>query len=188
MRLTVLLCLALGRQSFAMASAAKTYSTLLLVDQIDESSLARYKIHHAGSRQSFSDEVSAILGDAIELQYLVDSQWLTANQFLTEERGIQLFAPKHVRCTSKSRTEETPLAIAWRKFRSVTFAQGLASDLMIGAHRVALPVPEGDCQGPDGATGKTLWDGAILLAKFLSARPELVKGRSCLELGAGQVP
>ena len=170
-----------------MESAA-THSTLLLVDEIDESSLARYTIHHTGSRQSFSDEVSATLGDGLELQYLVGNQWLTASEFLTEEQGIQLFTPKHMRCTSRSKTEKLPLAIAWRKFRSVTFAQGLASDLMIGNHKVALPVPEGDSEGPDGATGKTLWDGAILLATFLSAHPELVKGKSCLELGAGQVP
>lgn len=167
-------------------AAAVPHSTLLLVDRLDEPSLARYKIEHAGSRQAFVDAVGAAVGYESELQYLVGTQWLSSSEFVAES-ARELFAPKHVRCTSRSKSGAPPLAIAWRKFRSVTFAQGLASDLLVGAHRVALPAPGGDDAGPHGATGKTLWDGAILLATYLSAHPELVKGKACLELGAGQV-
>jgi hypothetical protein len=168
-------------------AAVVPHSTLLLVDRLDEPSLARYRIEHAGSRQSFVDAVGATVGDESELQYLVGSQWLTASEFVAEP-GSAVFAPKHVRCASRNKSGAPPLAIAWRKFRSVTFAQGLASDLLIGGHRVVLPsATDGGDDGPHGATGKTLWDGAILLASYLSAYPELVKGKACLELGAGQV-
>ncbi|KAI2506564.1 lysine methyltransferase [Fragilaria crotonensis] len=38
---------------------------------------------------------------------------------------------------------------------------------------------------PGAGTGLNVWDGAILLAKYLELNPEVVKGNCVLELGAG---
>jgi len=37
----------------------------------------------------------------------------------------------------------------------------------------------------DGGTGLNVWDGSLLLAKYLECRPELVRNKAVIELGAG---
>ena len=37
----------------------------------------------------------------------------------------------------------------------------------------------------DGGTGLNVWDGSLLLARYLECRPELVKDKAVIELGAG---
>ena len=77
--------------------------------------------------------------------------------------------------------------LSWRKFGNVTFAAGLETDFLVAGHRVAL-CQEGCSEedGPHGATGRTLWDGAVLLAAYLREHASLVQGRRVVELGAGQ--
>jgi hypothetical protein len=37
----------------------------------------------------------------------------------------------------------------------------------------------------DGGTGLNVWDGSLLLARYLECRPELVRDKAVIELGAG---
>lgn len=39
--------------------------------------------------------------------------------------------------------------------------------------------------GPDGATGLTVWDGSVVLAKYLEATHKSLQGKRVVELGAG---
>eukprot|EP00578_Thalassiosira_sp_NH16_P022951 CAMPEP_0181083542 /NCGR_PEP_ID=MMETSP1071-20121207/4212_1 /TAXON_ID=35127 /ORGANISM="Thalassiosira sp., Strain NH16" /LENGTH=247 /DNA_ID=CAMNT_0023165205 /DNA_START=81 /DNA_END=824 /DNA_ORIENTATION=+ len=39
--------------------------------------------------------------------------------------------------------------------------------------------------GGDGGTGLNVWDGSLLLARYLEKRPDLVMGKTVLELGSG---
>jgi len=39
--------------------------------------------------------------------------------------------------------------------------------------------------GEDGGTGLNVWDGALLLARYLEKRPDIVKNKKVLELGSG---
>lgn len=39
--------------------------------------------------------------------------------------------------------------------------------------------------GDDGGTGLNVWDGSLLLARYLEKRPEIVKNKTVLELGSG---
>ncbi|KAL3793532.1 hypothetical protein HJC23_007272 [Cyclotella cryptica] len=39
--------------------------------------------------------------------------------------------------------------------------------------------------GNDGGTGLNVWDGAVLIARYLEKRPEIVMNKKVLELGAG---
>jgi len=40
-------------------------------------------------------------------------------------------------------------------------------------------------RGEDGGTGLNVWDGALLLARYLEKRPDIVRDKTVLELGAG---
>mmetsp|Transcript_558 Transcript_558/g.1033 ORF Transcript_558/g.1033 Transcript_558/m.1033 type:complete len:250 (-) Transcript_558:90-839(-) len=39
--------------------------------------------------------------------------------------------------------------------------------------------------GEDGGTGLNVWDGALLIARYLEKRPEIVRNKKVLELGSG---
>ncbi|KAL7528516.1 hypothetical protein ACHAXR_002493 [Thalassiosira sp. AJA248-18] len=39
--------------------------------------------------------------------------------------------------------------------------------------------------GDDGGTGLNVWDGSLLLARYLEKKPEVVKNKTVLELGSG---
>jgi len=39
--------------------------------------------------------------------------------------------------------------------------------------------------GEDGGTGLNVWDGSLLLARYLEKRPEIVRNKTVLELGSG---
>ena len=145
-----------------MKSGAPPVSTLLLVDEGSESSprSTRYRIAHNGTRHSFNEAVAAMVGRKAELQYLVEDTWLAANEFLHAEHE-QEFAPKHVRCTSRAEEGGSAplLQIAWRKFSTMTFAQGLDTDMLIGDHRVALPTVQSH-EGTDGPHGNNCFKRA----------------------------
>ena len=41
------------------------------------------------------------------------------------------------------------------------------------------------CLFSDGEEGKRLWEAGIVLSRFLAENPELLKGKSVLEVGSG---
>ena len=96
------------------------------------------------------------------------------------------------------------LALPWRRF-AVSFATAVADDSDDAAAaaqpdnfftvsgtpvllREAPPDAAGaadDATKAEARTGCAVWDGAVALAAFLDARPESVRGRGVVELGAG---
>ena len=103
-------------------------------------------------------------GDSFRFLYLVDDAWLSQEEFLTVDEP----PPRFLRCLRKQRQQQlrgrgargegeeeeagegrasrssssstaTPLALPWRHFAHVTFAEGRSSDLVVGGHRVVLP-------------------------------------------------
>lgn len=77
-----------------------------------------------------------------------------------------------------------PLALAWKMF-DVDFSGGFA----IGGRPVLLARAGNDrpaAEQDHADTGRSVWDGAVCLAKLLEAQPKLVEGRAVLEVGAGR--
>ncbi len=70
------------------------------------------------------------------------------------------------------------------KGRAFSLDQGLnISSLDKGIYHLSIKeVSEG---GAMKGTGLVSWDGAVVLAKYLESRPDLVKGKRVLELGSG---
>ncbi|CEM30986.1 unnamed protein product [Vitrella brassicaformis CCMP3155] len=86
-----------------------------------------------------------------------------------------------------STARQPQLALPWRAF-DYDFASGAFA--VNGLPLVIRPTREEDERRPDqqehGDTGRTIWDGAVVLAKFLELRmASRVKGATVLEFGAG---
>ena len=99
--------------------------------------------------------------------------------------------------------KEVQLALPWRKYGHISFGTGEDSDMTIDGRRIIIGVddgagnsggdapaaetedeagaaaaPDGEPDAPPpkphGATGLTLWDGAVLLSKFMEAHRDEV--------------
>lgn len=150
----------------------------------------RLRIKHDGSRAHFIANFGEAAGvDATQLELLgSQNRWMSVPEFIALSEPVAKFLRALVVSGSLITTPTSSLVmLPWRRYGSVTFGEGLDTDLIVGGHRVRMGKFLGDVDAPHGATGKTLWDGAVLLAAFLNRYPETVRGKRVLELGAGQV-
>jgi predicted nicotinamide N-methyase len=175
-----------------MASPAPSLVTVLVDYRDDVNQLAplRHRLV-AENRQDVVDAVATKEGiSSNDLQFLEDGVWLNATAFVASQMK---FNARVLRCTvlrfgdfsSRNSVPQLP----WRKFGHVTFGTGAATDMVVGPsyHRVKMGEIIRDEQAgfPHGATGRTLWDGAVLLALYLQRHPEVIIGQRVIELGAG---
>lgn len=173
----------------AMARLA-TCATVALVSSAgdNQTSPVRHRLSAASVAGVVVALTEATAQPASKLHVLTanGNEWIP----LAEWQARQDYVPRVMRVSvaghAASSTSEVVAALPWRKFSSVTFDQGLSTDFAVAGSRLRLGQGVGaEDPGPDGATGLTLWDGAILLAKWLERRPGGVRGRRVVELGAG---
>ncbi len=192
--LSVLLLLA-SRSRHIMATTTTTTALLDVPSSREQNSLTRLRITHAeNSRSEFIVALAnASAARPSDLRILVGEAWLTDVEFLE----IATRLPRFVRCLHLQPDSGEVALLPWRKFGSVTFGEGKPTDLRVSGHAIKLGHNDnagsdsgGDSGvGPDtphGATGRTLWDGAVLLASYIDVHPEAVRGLRVIELGAGQ--
>ena len=68
---------------------------------------------------------------------------------------------------------------------SFTTPDGAVHDISIGCYTELPPDEALALLSGDDRTGQLVWKGALLMANFLAARPELVHSKHVLELGSG---
>ena len=180
-------------------TTASSFRTMAIIDSSlalrDQSSL-RMKLTSTNRADLLAELVEGVSKQtavhhmsASHLLFLLPGadDWITANEFLSVDQETPL--PRFLRVLWKdTEARATSLSLPWRHFSHVTFAEGKSSDMTIAGHTVVMPKTSEtlDVDGvPHGATGKSLWDGAILLAAFLSLNPDLVRAQTVIELGAG---
>ena len=76
------------------------------------------------------------------------------------------------------------LAIEGRRFE-YNFAQGEFEINRIPIYILPPQVVRDSASQTDGDTGRTVWDAAIVLAKYMEKYPAAIEGKRILELGAG---
>lgn len=83
--------------------------------------------------------------------------------------------------------EDDPLVDYRKTSARVDLRDGLSVEVDMDASRLSVGIPgyesltEGECE-----TGCVVWDGAVVLARYMCEHVDLVRGKRILELGAGQ--
>jgi len=180
---------------------------LVLLDGMgdpDQRSPARIRLEDLPGAHAVVDALSTSAGVAPRhLRFLTrEGEWLDSEAFVLHSQAHGI--PRVLRAAVETPPLEsgeagaaTALALPWRAYGGYTFTgDGSAPGAftIAGVPLVLSTRSPGVSQdagaslsdlGPDGATGLTLWDGAVLLAKFLEAHPEKISGCHVGELGAG---
>ncbi|KAL7515462.1 hypothetical protein ACHAWX_000815 [Stephanocyclus meneghinianus] len=84
------------------------------------------------------------------------------------------------RCNDENSTEGEVLAIMGRFFAFDPERFPYAGETLVIKEKHNL-----SHVGYDGGTGLNVWDGAVLLARYMEKRPQIVMNKRVLELGAG---
>ena len=72
------------------------------------------------------------------------------------------------------------LAIEGRAFPQLTH-----NEMPFMNSKLVISTTAGEHTAADGATGMNTWDAAVVLASYLETHPEIVRGKTVLELGSG---